>query len=611
MYGGGGGSAPAPDYTKEKSDFASTEGSNRKAYADAYNKNVADYTTNMNATLNAARGVNDAFKGLSIKDTAKFDTAERDLNYYINSLGAMQYNEPKQSFDSVVQSPYGSVSVTTPTLSSVDFSGRDALLGELRSTLSKVGTLRNQYGTEEDKIRQAGTSLTGALSGLQSGLSRATISDLNALNEYQRQLDQFKTQAGSFYSPISDVTSLDDNYMNTANNSFKSIEARLNDLYSQRAAEEQRIKDYEASLLSQADQFDSQIGGLSIADEAKINELQRQIDNYQRQAGRFSSALSFDLGQELGDLQSVEDRLSALRAEREAELGRVNYAKDNFNRLAQDLARSARGASIYDQGYLDDLATQASNLRGEVTGFSSKLPADFAGVLAQLAQAEQAAQAVGNRRNTALDRIQSRFDQALTGVGDIAAYDEAALNDRLYRLNSIGSELSRFTGGRADEMSDTFTSGIEQIDSRLRDLSTRRSQLEKQAQVLLNNVKNASYTGLDQAAAGITEAEKLKSEIDLYNAQQAIDEISSIMQRLTSEKSRLERDAQNVADRQSVEQNEILRAISGLGGDTGQVGANMTAAEYLALLQKKKQEEDAARTASTISSFANALGIAA
>ena len=611
MYGGGGGGSSTPDYTKEKGDWSTSTTNARKTWADSYNKNIDTYTNAMNPVLDAASNALNDYSKFTLKDVSKFDGAEDTLRYHLNTLQNLKYDQPKQNFESVVQSPYGAVSAEVPTLNSVDFSRRDSLLGDIRSAISKIGTLRNQYSSEEDKIRQTGSSLTGALSGLQSGLSRATIADLNALNDYQRLLDSYRTQANSFYSPIADVTDIDDKFKATADNAFSSIESRLNDLFAKRTAEEQRIKDYEASIYGQADQFDNALSGLTIADEAKINDIQRQIDNYQRQAGRFSSVLNFDLGQELGDLQSVEDRLASLRAEREAELNRVNFAKTNFSQLAQDLSRAARTASIYDQGTLDDLLANAGNLRGEITGFSSQLPADFAGVLAQIAQAEQAANAVATRRNTALDRIQSRYDQALTGVGDIAAYDEAALNDRLFRLNSLGSELSRFSGGRADEMNDTFMAGIEQIDSRLRDLNTRRSQLEKQAQQLLANVKSASYTGIDQTTAGITEAEKLQSEIDLYNAQQAIDEISSIMQRLNSEKSRLERDAQVVADRQSAEQNEVLRGIQSLGGDIGQVGANMTAAEYLALLQKKKQEDEAAQQAAAISSFANALGIAA
>lgn len=611
MCGGGGGSAPAPDYTAEKSTFSQTEAAARQQKADAYNSSVDAFMNNLNNTLNTGRQARDSYGSLSIKDYNKFNDIERSFSSLANTLSGMSFNDAKPTFDSVVQSPYGSVSVAVPTLKSVDYSQRDAFLNDLRAGQQQINSLRQQYQAEEDKLRQAGTQLTSGLSGLQSGLSRATIADLNALNDYQRRLDEYRSQAGSFYSPIADVTDIDDRFAATANSAFSSIDARLNDLFAQRAAEEQRIRDYEASIYGQADQFDSTISGLSIADEARINDLKRQIDNYQRSAGRFSSLLNFDLSQEMGDLQSVEDRLLSLQAEREAELRRVNSARDNYTRMAQDLARAARTASIYDQGMLDDLTANAGNLRSEITGFSSLLPADFAGALAQIAQAEQAAQSVAGRRNTALDRIQSRYDQALAGVDDIAAYDEAALNDRLYRLNTIGSELSRFTGGRADEMNDTFMDGINQIDTRLRDLNTRRSQLEKQAQQLLATVNAASYTGLDQTASGFTDAEKLKAEIDLYNAQQAIDEISGIMQRLNSEKARLERDAQAVSDRQSVEQNEILRAIQGLGGDPGIVGQGMTAAEYLALLQKKKEEEDAARTEATLSSFANALGLAA
>ena len=611
MCGGGGGSSPPPDYTAEKASYAATENQKRKAQADAYNASAKAFSDKLSGSVSQARNIKNSYGGYTIKDYNNFGNAEKEVNSLLGSLSSMNFSDVRPNYESVVQSPYGAVSVDTPSLMSIDYADRDAAQSELRSLLSQFNNLRNDYRGEEDKIRQSGQKLSSGIAGLKSGISRATIADLNALNEYQRQLDQYKADVGSFYSPIADITTIDDTYLNQANSEFGGLEASLKDLFSKRTAEEERIKAYEKGILEQADRFNTDLGGYTIADEDKINALQKSIDDYQRQAGRFSSLLNFDLTDELGNLQGVEDNLGTLTAKREAELKRIKDAQDKYFLTANDIARTARTSSIYDQGYIDDIRENASQLRDEIGRFSSVLPADFARVLSQIDAADSATSSLESRRNAALDRIQSRFDSALAGAGDIAAYDEAAMRDRLYRLGNIDTELSRFSGGRADDIATQIASGVEQIDTRLRDLSTRRSQLEQQAQKLLATVKSASYTTGDQAAAGLSEAEKLKSEIELYNAQQAIDEISAIMDRLNAEKSRLANDANAVAARQQVEQDQILRAIQGLGGDTGVVGSGMTAQEYLALLQKKKQEDDAAKQAAAISAFSSALGVAA
>lgn len=611
MCGGGGGSSPPPDYTAEKASYAATENQKRKAQADAYNASAKAFSDKLSGTVSQARNIKNSYGGYTIKDYNNIGNAEKEVNSLLGSLSSMNFSDVRPNYESVVQSPYGAVSLDTPSLMSIDYADRDAAQSELRSLLGQFNNLRNEYRGEEDKIRQSGQKLSSGIAGLKSGISRATIADLNALNEYQRQLDQYKADVGSFYSPIADITTIDDTYLNQANSEFGGLEASLKDLFSKRTAEEERIKAYEKGILEQADRFNADLGGYTIADEDKINSLQKSIDDYQRQAGRFSSLLNFDLTDELGNLQGVEDNLGLLAAKREAELKRIKDAQDKYFLTANDIARTARTSSIYDQGYIDDIRENASQLRDEIGRFSSVLPADFARVLSQIDAADSATSSLESRRNAALDRIQSRFDSALAGAGDIAAYDEAAMRDRLYRLGNIDTELSRFSGGRADDIAAQIASGVEQIDTRLRDLSTRRSQLEQQAQKLLATVKSASYTTGDQAAAGISEAEKLKSEIDLYNAQQAIDEISAIMDRLNSEKTRLANDASAVAARQQAEQDQVLRAIQGLGGDTSAVGAGMTAQEYLALLQKKKQEDDAAKQAAAISAFSSALGVAA
>ena len=56
----------------------------------------------------------------------------------------------------------------------------------------------------------------------------------------------------------------------------------------------------------------------------------------------------------------------------------------------------------------------------------------------------------------------------------------------------------------------------------------------------------------------------MKAEIDLYKSQQAMDEITAILDRLNSEKQRLERDAQNVMARQNAAQGNLVIGQQGV-----------------------------------------------
>ena len=170
MCGGGGGSSPPPDYTAEKASYAATENQKRKAQADAYNASAKAFSDKLSGAVSQARNIKNSYGGYTIKDYNNFGNAEKEVNSLLGSLSSMNFSDVRPNYESVVQSPYGAVSVDTPSLMSIDYADRDAAQSELRSLLGQFNNLRNEYRGEEDKIRQSGQKLSSGIAGLKSGL---------------------------------------------------------------------------------------------------------------------------------------------------------------------------------------------------------------------------------------------------------------------------------------------------------------------------------------------------------------------------------------------------------------------------------------------------------
>ena len=76
-----------------------------------------------------------------------------------------------------------------------------------------------------------------------------------------------------------------------------------------------------------------------------------------------------------------------------------------------------------------------------------------------------------------------------------------------------------------------------------------RNTLEEEAQAMMDQIESADYYSLEDLTDPQARAKQMQSNIDLYKARQAMDEIELIMEQLAGQKQRLELDAANVAAR--------------------------------------------------------------
>lgn len=609
---------PPPDYTAQKSALRLATEENYKNQANEYNTAVDNYNTNLTNLGNQLMDIGNNYGSLSIADLYDDPNTAENENMYDNymsrlnaanqTLSGLNVGVNKPTFSSVIQSEYGPVGITNiPTLNSLNSNLYNNITGEVSNAISTLNNLQRERTAEENRLRDIINNASADLSGLTTQANQLGIADLNQMNQLERDLESLASRQSQLSSPIYSQLYPNDNA--DLRSSFDSTRSILDDLRSRRAAEEQRIKDYESALLGNVDSYSNTLGGLTIANDAEMRALQDQIDQLQRGAGRFSSELGFDFNDELGELGDVEYQLGRLQNERENELDRISRAQDDYLARARAVEQLAEGTGIYSRAGIDAAADQLGDLSNNISSFSSLLPFDFSGATGSLDAARNAIDDVLLRREDALNEIQGGIGGITDDLADIELYNEQGFRDRLGSLRDVSSDLARFSGGRVDDIQGQIDSGVDAVNARLQELADYRTQLEERAQGLMETVNNASYYGLDDLTGNTTDYDAIQAEAELYNASQAMDEIDAIMNRLNSEKQRLEADAEAVAARRRAAAERTRLGTSGLPtfGDLSQVDP-MTLEQYLAMLASD-EEEDPTLGQLANSGFSNNLGI--
>jgi chromosome segregation ATPase len=477
-------------------------------------------------------------------------------------------------------------------------------VGDLSSTLNN---LNKQRTAEENRVNSFRTGLLGDTSNYNTQLGQLGIADLNQMNSLERDLNALDSRRNAFSSSILDQ--LYPSGFSEYNTTRAGLSSGLTDLRNQRKTEEDRISAYETGLLGDVDTYRNTLGGLTIADADKITALQDNIADRQRQAGRFSSALGFDFNDELGELSDVSRGVGNLSRERQTELDRVASEQERILASARSAEQAAESGNIYSSSGLDAIDDRVRDLRADITGFSSLLPSDFTSANSPLTDADTALADLRGRRATELDAIQAGITGATSGLGDLNLYDEDAIRKARSDILNQQGNLAAFTGGRVGDIGASATAGLGQVDTKLAELTTARNDLETRAQTLMDQINNASFYATDDLTSNQSSAEQLQAEVELYKANQAMDEIDTLMNRLNSERGRLERDEEAVAAREARERTDILSTVgsSGVPEFQNYSGTDpLTLQQYLALLNN---EEENTTTGSLPSAFSRNMGV--
>jgi hypothetical protein len=598
---------PPPDYTKEKDEFASAEAARRQQQADAYNAQVTAFNNALSGYGGQISDWSGKVGGLGLTNDELFSGYLGNLNTLQNQLYGLNFNFAKPVFESMVYSPWGSVSVDAPALLNLNTGLKDNYINQLGSLSQKINGLQQQRMSEEQKFAQQAGNIYSQLQGVNTALSNAKIGDLSGLNNYKTQIDALQAQKNAFTSPI--MGDYNPFAWSQVDPTYQQALERFNSLMAQRQAEIDRVKAYEQSIVDRAGTFRNTYGGLNIGNEAGMNELQTALDSYQREVGRFTTQLNssyYDLSQEIGDVQSVEDLLGELRAKRVSELSRVNDAQEQYQNLALQLASAARTSDIYNSGRLSDLQAQIAALTGQIDDFSSELPTDFGLATNQLSTAQGLLEQLLAQRGTTLDQLRGRMEGATTGIGNIADYDEAAMNQALTRLMGLQNQFTPFMGADVDPQKLQLQNSVTDINNMLANLANRRSGFETEAQTFLNQLNNGSFTSLSMLDPLFTQANDLQTQARQYQAMQAYDELTKIMEKLNSEKSRLTSDEQNAAAQRLLDQQNALAGGTSLNDIMNQISPEQYA-QLMSLAQRGQQGDQNALD--QYNAFLRSLGV--
>jgi hypothetical protein len=495
---------------------------------------------------------------------------EDELNKLVGNLDSL-YDEARD-FDSILD---------------YDFSGQEnkltglygdatQLLRDREDELDRLDDLDYQFGRD-----------TKALDRFLGGLD---ISDLDYMNEVGFDIEDLRSQIGGVDSLLLDQVDFTDD---TA--ALDTIGQNLTNLRNERTAEETRIANYLAGLQTFYDENDDELAGLNISNIDLMEAMRGEIEDKQKDARRFDSLLEFDFENALNDISDLDYNLDDLFFERDLELDRIDQAEKDYARQARAIDRLGDSTSIYNLANIEGLQSELDSLNDDITGFESLLDFDFSGTQENRTAAQADIERILSERSSALDEINAPISGYLQDLGGVELYDERGMNDIADLLDDRAFDLSRFSGGRVDEIGGNITDAVGQVDAKLQQLADYRAQLEEKAAAMQSNVEGSNYYGLGDLDTPQGEYDTLNSEIELYNASQAMDEIDAVMNRLYSERNRLEQDAENVAARKSTAQQALMDALSAFGlpefDDLSQIDP-MTMQQFLAAISNQEEEEE-------------------
>ena len=596
--------APPPDYTAEKKQIRLDTEADYKKKADKYNEAVTSYNDSLTNFGNTYSNLSGGIGGLTYSDLyddpntavnenpyAGFNT---QLGNLTNSLGNLDFSMEKPTFDSSVNSEYGNIGITNiPDLLKVNTNKYDNLSNNISNLSGTLSGLKKQRENEVSRINDYRNKGLGSLAGFSTQLGQLGIADENQMNQLERDLSALNVGRTSFSSPI--LNQMYPDGFTQFDSQYSGLTQGLGDLRTQRQNELDRINTYEQGLLNDADAYRNTLGGLTIADETGINDLIGQIEDRNRQAGRFSSELGFDFNQETGELSDLLRDVNQLSGERQDELSRISRAERDYLNQARALEGSAETGSIFSAAGIDALEDQLRDLRQNIGGFTSQLDYDFGDSTGAMNDTDVALASLNEQRQDALDSILSQITGASgSALSGLEAYDETGMRNLASQLTDAGGELSRFSGGRVGDISGQLDTAAGAIETRMNELTEARNALETRAQALLEQVNNASYFGTDDLGGNQGEFDALNAEVELYNAQQALDEIQSAQDRLNSERQRLEQDAEAVAERDRLAKEDILSTVGASGVPEFQNFSEVdpiTLQAYMQMLADQEEEE--------------------
>lgn len=575
-----GGSKPPPkvDRSRERQAWVDAQNEARRRQAAEYNTQVNTWNQGLQDRLSRAAALRSRASGMTILDDEFFRDVDTtigslrgDINNYNWSLQAPRW---ESSVNSGISDDFSSglVTLEVPSLASANVDGRQTGLSDLQSALDALTQLRNQRTAEEDRVRAAINQGRGSQAALRNRLNTMSLRDYRTNRDsLATELTDLRGQIGGFSSRL-----FEDNFMNQDFANLRAgldqLSTRKNELATNLTNEENRIRDFQRQLQQDMLSERGDISGRTIADLQGIDQDSNDLTNLRRRIAGFSSVLDPDFNPAMTELQALEGQIGNLRGQRTAEEQRIQAFRSDLLANANQLRSGLGGANIYDLNAINQLRTGRDAISSRISGFSSLLNPQFNDVNAILTEAGTGIDNLIGQRNTALQTLLTNAGRSIEGLADVPLQNEAEIRNRLTQLERFNTELGAFSGNDLTDERAAITGFQNQLQDRLGQLNTRRSDIETRARSLLAQLQNGSFTELSQLDPLEAQRAQLATEQELFAALQALDELDSIRSRITSERARIERDIANRRTAREGEQAAIQSMQSSTQGGLSGIG---------------------------------------
>lgn len=627
----GGGPPPKPDYTEQNNQLIDDTVASNNALAEQWTDNVSSF----NNALSGEGGFNErltnftnTLDNLDMADLWDDPNTSQNENPFQNLLSqgnqlqtdfsALTAPGSAPTFQTEVLGGGGSIleipdareayldslngGIETPWVDSVagfeDRSGDEwwnpqtQLHGTIGSgitdALARLNDLNQQRQAEEERVGNAQDDMLRSLTNLNTQLGQAGIGDLNTLNSLESSFANLGVDRSTYDSAILDQMG----GWSQSDALYDSLGAGIADLRSQREAEQQRIEDFEAGLLSASDNIWNQVEGATIADGALLDSLTGDIARQLRSANRFSSELGFDLSQETGELNALLSQVSALQNQREAEQSRVDSAQANFLDRARSLENIFSNGTIYDADRLAQYSGQLSDLQSDMGTFSSDLGFDFSAIDPQLAEAQAALDALNQQRSDVINPMFETINGLSADAAGLALEDADGRAELLQQIYGLRGEAAPYTGGRMDALNSQITGLLDTIDGQTEALGVRRDEINADAEELLEQIRSGSYMSQGEVDASRAQMDTLQAMVDQFGVGAASDEMAGMSDFLQAQTNRIQQDAQNLAAREAQAQAQANAQLTGDQLSTLMNSTNLTDEQIQQLVQLLSNEDD-------------------
>ena len=264
--------------------------------------------------------------------------------------------------------------------------------------------------------------------------------------------------------------------------------------------------------------------------------------------------------------------------------GRFTNDEKNLNRIYEDIQAKVDALTPGKTWNADTLAKLRERITGEQTRLD-KLPDLYdinidtapqrevlGGFLEKLSQLElgqegyvesERQRIAAEARAKGLGEIRDSISNAVSNLPETDFTQEADLNKMVTNLTKAGQELSNFSAGDdVAKVAELLRSSSASVEEKLTKLRTTRISLERELQNFDKRIAETPYYELSNVEGEQAKYDIIKQRVEKHNAQNAIDELRSVEQRIMKERNRLERDERIVRTRDETAAQRVRDAVA-------------------------------------------------